>query len=94
MTAPADPGEQRALGLRGVHWRTVRSWTLLLLVLWAGITFGVAYHARLLSFNFFGWPFSFWVGAQGALLVYLALVIFYAWVARRVDEAHDLDERE
>ena len=39
--------------------------TAALLAVWAGVTFGVAYFARALSFEFFGWPFSFWVGSQG-----------------------------
>ena len=74
------------------HWRATRALTGALLAVWAVVTFGVAYLARTLDFSFFGWPFSFWVAAQGALLVYLALVGLYAWAMRRIDEAHDLDE--
>lgn len=79
---------------RRSHWRAVRAWTLCLLLAWSLVTFGIAWHARALDFRFFGWPFSFWVAAQGALLVYLGLVALYAWAARRLDEAHDLDERD
>ncbi|MFZ5547309.1 MAG: DUF4212 domain-containing protein [Pseudomonadota bacterium] len=79
---------------RQAHWRTLRRWTLGLLLVWALVTFGVAWNARALSFSWFGWPFSFWVAAQGALLVYLGLVAVYAWAARRLDESHDLDERD
>jgi putative solute:sodium symporter small subunit len=74
---------------RRAHWRVLRLWTLALLVVWALVTFGVAWHARELDFRFFGWPFSFWVAAQGSLLVYLALVGFYAWVSRRLEESLD-----
>lgn len=74
------------------HWRATLRWTSGLLLIWFGVTFVVAYNARALDFDFFGWPFSFWVAAQGALLVYLALVAGYARVMRRLDEAHDLDE--
>lgn len=77
---------------RRAYWRAVRGWTLALLLVWAGVTFGVAYQARALEFTWFGWPFSFWVAAQGAPLVYLALVGVYAWATRRLDEAHDVDE--
>ena len=77
---------------RDRHWRGVCRWTLGLLLVWAGATFGVAYQARALEFTWFGWPFSFWMAAQGAPLVYLALVGLYAWATRRLDEAHDLDE--
>ena len=77
---------------REAYWRAVRRWTLGLLLVWAGVTFGVAYQARTLEFNWFGWPFSFWVAAQGAPLVYLALVGLYAWATGRLAEAHDVDE--
>ena len=39
----------------------------MLLAIWFVVTFVVAYFARDLTFNFFGWPFSFWVAAQGAV---------------------------
>lgn len=74
------------------HWRALRALTLVLLLVWAAVTFGVAFFARSLEFEFFGWPFSYWVGAQGALWVYLLLVGVYAHAARRLDEKHDLDE--
>ncbi len=95
MTAP--PGVDAAASTapqRAARWRAVRRWTLALLAVWAGVTFGIAYDARALQFGFFGWPFSFWVAAQGALLVYLLLVGVYAWAMRRLDEAHDLDEQD
>ena len=79
---------------REAYWRAVRRWTLGLLLIWVAVTFGVAYQARTLDFTWFGWPFSFWVAAQGAPLVYLALVGTYAWAMRRLDEAHDVDELE
>ncbi len=67
--------------------RVVVGLTLSLLLLWGGVTFGVAWHARDLSFDFFGWPFSFWVGAQGALLVYCLIVLVYARVMNRHEAA-------
>ena len=56
------------------------------------VTFAVAFFARELSFNFFGWPFSFWMAAQGSLLVYLALVWFYARSMNRLDREYGFDE--
>jgi putative solute:sodium symporter small subunit len=68
------------------HWRVNRRLTLCLLVVWFVVTFGVAYFARELDFRFFGWPFSFWVAAQGALLVYGLIIAFYAWYMNRLDD--------
>jgi putative solute:sodium symporter small subunit len=61
--------------------------TAALLLLWFGVTFGIAFFARDLDFDFFGWPFSFWVASQGALLVYLLLVGVYALAMQRLDAA-------
>ena len=67
------------------HWRRTLRLTGVLLLLWFAVTFGIAFFARELDFDFFGWPFSFWVASQGALLVYLLLVGVYALAMRRLD---------
>jgi putative solute:sodium symporter small subunit len=65
---------------RARYWKYVRRLTLLLLLLWWAVTFGVIFFARELSgFAVFGWPFSFYMAAQGTVLIYVALVGFYAW---------------
>ena len=56
------------------------------------VTFGVAYFARELSRSFFGWPFSFWVAAQGALIVYVVLIWAYGWAMNRLDQRFRLSE--
>ena len=67
---------------------------VLLLALWFVVTFGISYFARELSFNFFGWPFSFWVAAQGALIVYVLIIWFYASYMNRLDQEHGVAEEE
>ena len=74
------------------YWRRTLRLTAALMVVWFVVTFGVAFFARDLSFHFFGWPFSFWVGAQGALIVYVLLVAVYARAMARLDEAHGMGE--
>lgn len=60
-----------------------RRLTLLLLLIWAGITVLPLLLARHPSWQIAGWPLDFWVAAQGSILVYLALVVFYAWQVNR-----------
>lgn len=74
------------------YWRKTLVLTGWLLSLWFGVTFGVAFFARELSFSFFGWPFSFWVGAQGSLVVYVLIVAVYARAMGKLDEAHGMGE--
>jgi len=55
-----------------------------LLVLWAAASFGVCFFARDLQFMVGPWPLSFWMAAQGCVLVFIAIVVFYATVMRRL----------
>ena len=79
MPLTASDGNERQ------RWRRCLRLTALLLLIGFAVTFGVAYFARELSGSVFGWPFSFWMAAQGALLVYLVLVCVYARVMHRLD---------
>ncbi len=69
------------------YWRRNLRLILLLLVVWAALTFVPAFFARSLSFDFIGWPFAFWMAAYGAPLAYLIIVGVYARVMNRADEA-------
>jgi putative solute:sodium symporter small subunit len=76
------------------YWRRNLRMTAILLAIWFFVTFVVGYFARDLSFSFFGWPFSFWMGAQGALLLYVAIIWFYARYMNRLDREYGLSEDE
>ncbi len=70
------------------YWRWNRRLILPLLGLWFAASFVVTWYAReLSSIDFFGWPFSYWVGAQGAQLVYLVIVVVYAVMMKRFDQS-------
>ena len=69
------------------YWARNRRVTAVLLAVWFVVTLGIGLGAREASFDFFGWPFSFWAAAQGALLVYVAIVAIYARVMNRLDAA-------
>ncbi|MDT8998688.1 DUF4212 domain-containing protein [Paucibacter sp. APW11] len=70
------------------YWRRTCRLTVALLLIWSVVSFGLIYFARQLSFSFFGWPFSFWIASQGALLVYGLIVAYYAHAMRKLDQAY------
>ena len=76
------------------YWRKNLRLTAVLMVIWFLVTFGVGYFARDLNFSFFGWPFSFWVGGQGALIVYVLMIWFYARTMNRLDQEFGVAEGE
>ena len=76
------------------YWRKNLHITAMMLLAWFVVTFVVSYFARDLSFDFFGWPFSFWVGAQGALIVYCLITWWYARRMDKLDAEHGVREDE
>ena len=74
------------------YWSRTLRITALLLALWFCVTFVFGFFARELDFSFFGWPFSYWVASQGALIIYCAIIWFYAVYMDRLDRAHGVEE--
>lgn len=61
-----------------------------LLAVWFGVSIVIPGFARELSFDFFGWPFAFWVASQGALFVFVAIVVVYNRRMDRLAESMDV----
>ena len=76
------------------YWQKNLRITSILMFIWFVVTFVVAYFARDLNFNFFGWPFSFYMAAQGSLVVYVAIIFFYARYMNNLDHEYGVDEEE
>lgn len=74
------------------YWRKNLNMTLVLLAIWFVATFVMAFFARELSFNFFGWPFSFYMAAQGSLIIYILIIWYYAKAMKRLDEEFGVAE--
>ena len=55
-----------------------------LLAVWAVVTFGFCFFARDLQFMLGSWPFGYWMAAQGAVLIFIGIVVVYATVMRRL----------
>lgn len=74
------------------YWRKNLHATLGLLLLWFVVTFVASYFARELNaVVIFGFPLGFYMGAQGALLVYMLIVVFYAWYMKRLDRQYGME---
>jgi len=76
------------------YWRRNLRITAILLAVWFFVTFVLGYFARDLNFTFFGWPFSFWVAGQGALIVYCLIIWYYARYMNKLDRQFGVHEDE
>ena len=74
------------------YWRKNLRLTAILMVIWFVVTFVISYYARELNFSFFGWPFSFYMGAQGSLIIYVLIIWYYATYMNRLDREFGVDE--
>jgi putative solute:sodium symporter small subunit len=54
-----------------------------LLSVWLLTSFGPGFFARDLAIEINGWPLYFWMAAQGSLLIFMAIVVLYAWLMNR-----------
>jgi len=85
-----DPGLARIQAARARHWARARRLIAILLGLWLATGFGTVFFARdLAHLSLLGWPLSFYLAAQGASLIYLAIIGGYAWRMRRLDRAFE-----
>jgi putative solute:sodium symporter small subunit len=77
------------------YWQKNLRVTGILLTIWFVVTFVMAFFAReLATINFFGWPFSFYMAAQGSLIVYVIIIGFYARYMAKLDAEHGVAEGE
>ena len=77
------------------YWHKNLRITAILLAIWFVATFVVIWFAiPLAEIKFFGWPFSFYMAAQGSLIIYVVIIGFYAVIMRKYDEEHGVHEGE
>ena len=78
---------------RKEYWRRTLRVTAILLSIWFVVTYVVIFFAVPLNqITFLGFPFAFYMGAQGALVVYVVLIVFYAWYMNRLDREFGVAE--
>ncbi len=75
------------------YWRRNLALTGVLLAIWFVVTFVLGYFAiPLAEVNFFGWPLSFYMAAQGSLIIYVLIIWFYARRMGKLDQEYDVAE--
>lgn len=91
IAAPAvDPSKPvntaTSAALPAGYWRRLRALTLGLLLAWAVVTFTAPWFARDLDhWHFAGMPLGLWMSSQGAIAVYLLLIVAYALCCDRLE---------
>ena len=76
------------------YWSKTLRLTAVLLAIWFIVTYVVGFYARELSFNFLGWPFAFYMGAQGSLIIYILIIWYYSRTMNKLDQEFGVAEAE
>jgi putative solute:sodium symporter small subunit len=75
------------------HWRKTSSLMWVCLAIWVFFSFIIHLFAtQLNSIVIFGFPFGFYMAAQGSLIAFVILIFWYASRQNRIDEEFGVDE--
>ena len=75
------------------YWKRNLRLTVFLLAVWFVATFVAGWFARdLQSITLLGFPLPFYMAAQGAIVVYVILVGYYAYCMDKLDREYDVHE--
>lgn len=75
------------------YWQRNLNMTALLLAIWFVVTFVVSYFARELNdITVLGFPFGFYMGAQGSLIIYVLIIWYYAHYMNNLDKEYGVHE--
>lgn len=76
------------------YWRKNLQITVILLAIWFIVTFVASGFARELNTLEILGPLGFYMGAQGALIVYVLIIWYYARYMNRLDQEYGVQEGE
>ncbi|MEL6279113.1 MAG: DUF4212 domain-containing protein [Pseudomonadota bacterium] len=76
------------------YWSANIRLVVICLIIWAIVSFGFGIILRpmLSGISIGGTDLGFWFAQQGSILVFLALIFFYAWRMNALDREHGVDE--
>ena len=76
------------------YWRANIRLMLLLLSVWALVSFGfgIVWVDELNSIQFYGFKLGFWFAQQGAIFTFVVLIFIYIWCMNALDKKFAVDE--
>ncbi len=79
--------------VRAKHWAKTKNLTIATLVVWFIFSFGIHWFANSLnSISFFGFPFGWYMAAQGSLIVFVIQIFYLAHAQQKIDEEFGVAE--
>jgi len=77
------------------YWTENKRLTAVTLIIWAIVSFGAVFFVEALNaIVIFGFPFGYYMGAQGSLIVFVLLIFNYSRTMNLVDRKYNQNEEE
>jgi putative solute:sodium symporter small subunit len=77
------------------YFREKTTYMIIYFIIWAIVSYGVVLIAEPLSDVYFnGFPFHYFMGAQGALAVFIILLFINAIVGDKIDKKYGIDDKK
>ena len=91
--APVPLRDPRVAALLTRYWRSNVRLTVVLLVVWAGVSLGcgVLLADWLNQWRLGGIPLGFWFAQQGSIITFVLLILVYCVIMNRMDARHHRD---
>jgi putative solute:sodium symporter small subunit len=76
------------------YWRANLRLITILLVIWFAVSYVPVLIVTMLNqFNILtGFPFGYYMGSQGSLIVFVLLIFYYSWRMAKIDRQYGLDD--
>jgi putative solute:sodium symporter small subunit len=81
------------MAMADIYWLRTRRLTFILILFWMFVTFGFTWFARTINeVVIFGFPLGFYMAAQGALVIYLAIIWWYNRQMKKLDAEYGVED--
>ncbi len=77
------------------YWKENKRLTTIIMIIWALVSYGAALVVGTLNnIVIFGFPFGYYMGAQGSITIFVILIFYYAHRMNDIDKKYGLEEEE
>ena len=92
--ATSSDASEETTAAEGAYWRENIRLLVSLMTIWFAVSFGcgILFRDFLDQFSLGGYPLGFWFAQQGAVYVFIALIVFYVVRMRQIERKYDLDD--
>jgi putative solute:sodium symporter small subunit len=89
-----DKSKSRGNNKAKAYWKENIRYVSILLIIWALVSYGagIVFREELNQFRLGGFKLGFWFAQQGAMYVFVILIVVYVYLMNKLDKKYGYDE--